>query len=601
MAENKSVASNIWKWGVGFFLLLLLLTGAAALYISAKWKPLLTEKIKEGVYNASHHLYKIDFKNIHLNLLLGSATLDSVTLTPDTAVFEALKKQKQAPTHLFQVKLVELRLSRAGILDAYFKKKLDINAIVLNRPSINMIYNKVAKRPDTVKDERTLYEQISKTLKLIRVRQIKIIDADFDYINGANGHKLNTVKHLNVNIDDFRLDSLSQYDTTRFYYTKDISFELLGYKSLTKDKMYTLKAESIVGSATGKSLMVKGLRMIPMYEELAFSRKYKMQKDRYAIQVSHMAFKGVDFIKLNQEGSLHTRSVQVGPGKVGIFMNRELPPPNFDKGRNYPQMALKRLSFPLHIDTLRLKNIDLAYTEYNPISQKKGTANLENLSGTVLNITNDSLQLSKNHHAIANLSTRIINAANLNVHLDLNLRAKNGDFTCIGHIGAMNMVALNPLSRSLGLVKIEHGKVQKADFNIQGNLQGSKGLVKFYYSSLKVSLLKEGEDGEATKKKGFLSFLANTIIIKDANPTNGKPLRVANVVLQRTPAASFFNLLFKTVFAGIRETIGIGMVPIKSPEKAFAKVEEKQQERREKRQKRKEDRIQKREDKAKSR
>jgi hypothetical protein len=599
MTESKPKLSMVWKWVIGVFLALIIVIGAAAIYLSAKWKPILTEKIKEGVYNASHQLYRIDFKDIHLNLLLGTATLDSVVLMPDSAGYEALKKNKLAPTHVFHVKLDRLALNRAGLWNAYFKKRLDIKSIVLNKPSINMIYRKVPIQPDTV-EQKTLYEMIAATLKSIRIRQVKVIDADFDYINGTGGRKLNTVKNLNINVDDFFLDSLSHLDTTRFYNTKDVSFQLLGYKSLTKDKMYTLKVDTLTGSATGKSIQVKGFRMVPMLSDLAFSRKYKVQKDRYDLNFKSLSFAGVDFVKLNQKGDFHAKSMTLGPAEVAIFMNRELPPPGFDKGRNYPHLALRRLAQPIHIDTLILKKVNVAYTEYNPATQKRGTVNLDNLHGTVRNVTNDSLQLTKNSHAIANLSTRIIKAANIDINIDFNLLSKNGDFRYSGKIGAMNMTALNPLSRNLGLVKIDHGRVQKADFDISANLQGSKGTMRFYYRDLKVTMLKAGEDGGPAKEKGLLSFLANTIIIKDANPSPGEALRTANITLERTPAASFFNLLWKSVFVGIRETVGIGALPVKSPEEAYKKMadqevrEQKQADRKEKREQRKEERREKR-------
>ncbi len=85
---------------------------------------------------------------------------------------------------------------------------------------------------------------------------------------------------------------------------------------------------------------------------------------------------------------------------------------------------------------------------------------LDHLKGTILNVTNDSLMLAKNNHAIANLSTRIIKAATINVRLDFNLTAKDGPFSYSGQIGPMDMTALNPLSRSLGLVNIEEGRVR---------------------------------------------------------------------------------------------------------------------------------------------
>jgi hypothetical protein len=599
MAGKHTGKYKVLKWVGAVLGVIVLLAVGAALYLSAKWKPLVSDKIKEAVYNGSDKLYRLDFKDIHLNLITGSATFDSVSLMPDTAVFRQLKLTRQAPTHLFQVKLAKLRLRHIGIMTAYFQKRIDMTDIILDKPSINMIYNKVPKRPDTVKDERTLYEQISKTLKSIHIKGIKIVDADFDYINGADWQVLNRVKHLNVVVKDILIDSLSGSDTSRLYYTKDIGFSLIGYKSVTKDKMYTLKADTLSGSASDKTITIKGLKMIPMYPDLTFSRKYKTQKDRYDLSFNTIKLRGVDFVRLNQEGSIHAGSATLGPAKVGIFMNRELPPPSFNKGRNYPHIALRRLSLPLLIDTLKISNIDVAYTEYNPITKKRGTVYLDNLKGRVLNVTNDSAGLAKNNHAKAQLSTRIMKAVNLSVNIDFNLTAANGAFSYNGTVGPMDMRDLNPLSEALGLVKIESGKVQKADFNINADLNGSRGKMHFYYTDLKVAMLKEGEAGEKPKKQGLLSFLANNVLIKDANPTKDQPVRVADINFQRTPAASFFNLLWKGVFIGIRETVGIGIVPVKSPEEAHVKIvdkkvektsEQKAQERKEKRQERKEKR-----------
>lgn len=112
--------------------------------------------------------------------------------------------------------------------------------------------------------------------------------------------------------------------------------------------------------------------------------------------------------------------------------------------------------------------------------------------------------------------------------------------------------------------------MQKANFKINANLRRSNGQVVFYYNDLKVNLLKEDEDG-AKKKKGLLSFLANTILIKDENPTKGGEVRTANITFERVPQASFFNLMWKSVFVGIREIVGIGGIPMKDMPKPKGK------------------------------
>ncbi|WP_231458614.1 MULTISPECIES: hypothetical protein [unclassified Pedobacter] len=565
-ARNRN---KIWIWIASIFGGLILILAFAAMFISARWKPLLTDKIKEGVYNGSSHLYKIDFKSINLNVITGSLALRDVTLTPDTVVYDSLKTLKLAPAHIFELQLKKLQITRVGLLTAYFKKRVNVNEILLDKPSINMIFNKVPKKTDTTKVEKSLYEQISKTLKSIQVRSIKIVDANFDYINKSGAKKTkNSIKHLDINVKDFLLDSLSGNDTSRFYYTKDISFKLAGYKSTTKDKMYSMKVDTISGSSATKKVTIKAFKLIPLYPELAFARKYKVQKDRYNLLFEKVEFSGVDFIGLNTDQKLYAKSLNIGPGNVEVFMSRESPPPpGFDKGKNYPHLALKRLNFPINIDTVRLKNVALKYGEFNPASKKTGTVEFKSLNGKILNVTNDSLLLVKNNHALADFSTLLMGSGKLNIKIDFNLTDNNGSFSYSGSLGKFNLQNLNSLSKNLGLVEIESGNVQQINFQAKGNLRSASGTMTMLYNNLKVKLLSDNIDGKGTKEKGLLSFLANTLLVKDENPKKGEQARTASMTNTRINSASFFNLMWKTVFVGIKDIVGIGIVPEKDPVK----------------------------------
>lgn len=595
MIRNEPGKYRILKWIGGILALLILISLSAAIYISVKWKPFLTEKIKTGIYESSQHLYQLKFKDLSLNVLAGTVTMDSVELVPDTAVYNAFKKQQLAPVHIYHIKLARLRLTRIGILTAYFKKRINMNAIILDRPTINMIHHRVPRKPDVPKKERSLYEEISKSLSSIHVRSIKVLNADFNYLDGETNKTLNSVQKLNVSVTDILIDSLSQHDTSRFYYSKNVEFELAGYKSVTKDKMYTIKVDSVYGSASNGSVRVKGVQVIPMYPDLTFSRKYPTQRDRYDLNFNTIQVEGLDFTRMNAEGLVYAKSLHIGPAKVNIFMNRELRPSSANKSQNFPHIALQRLSLPLIVDTLFLKNVDVAYTEYNAIAQKRGTVNIDNLRGKLLNVTNDTLQIRKHPGMVAQLQTRLVKAADLDIRINFDLGARDGAFNYKGQVGSFDMRELNRVAEALGMVEVKSGRVQKLDFDISGNTTGARGTMRMYYSGLQVNLLKEGEEGEPLKKKGLLSFLANELVIKDANPYKGEALRVARIEYVRPPSSSFFSLLWKGVFTGLRETVGIGGFKTKTPQESHKQVLEKKQERAEKRKERQEERQKKRE------
>jgi len=583
MIENPQLR-KILKWtGLTVLTVLVLLTGVSV-YFSKNWKPELEKKITEAVNKGSQGLYQVSVKDLHLNILTGSISADSIWLRPDTVMLNALLDKKVAPTHLFEIRLAKLQLRRLSLLRIWRKKEIDLNDIILNKPSINMTYYAGQHRPQTETKPKSLHELLSGTLHAVRIKAMRIADADFDYISGATGKKLNSVHKLNLTVRDFLLDEHSDDDTTRFYYTKDVRFEIAGYQSPSKDGMYTTKVDSITGSLRKKELEVKNFRMIPKYPELEFSRKLGTQKDRYDLHFKHILFSGIDYLRLNSEGVLHAQSLLLNSGIAKIFMNRELPgDATQDKTKNFPHMALQRLPVATTIDTLKLRQLNVAYTEYNPMAEQKGTIHIDHLKGNVLNVTNDSVSLDKSAVAVALLEADLVKAAHLNIRIDFKLRSPVAGFHYKGHIGPMDMVKLNPLSRALGLVEMESGKISKINFEAEGNRYGAKGKMQMRYTDLKIRLLKVDEDGGAPKKKGFLSFLANNILIKDSNPLPGKELREVKIDFERTPSASFFNLLWKSVFVGLRETVGLGIVPMKSPEQGNKDMQKKLKDRKEKR------------------
>src|SRR4051812_18285511 len=164
MTQKPPRKYKLLKWTGGIVAVLIVILASALLYIGAKWKPFLTKKIKEAVYQSSQHLYKVDFDDIHVNVLSGSVSIDSLKLRPDTAVYNQLKNAKHAPLHIYDLKMARLRLTRIGFFTAYREKRINMNAIILDHASINMIHHKVKPYQDTAKVEKTLYQLISKTL-----------------------------------------------------------------------------------------------------------------------------------------------------------------------------------------------------------------------------------------------------------------------------------------------------------------------------------------------------------------------------------------------------------------------------------------------------
>jgi hypothetical protein len=153
-------------------------------------------------------------------------------------------------------------------------------------------------------------------------------------------------------------------------------------------------------------------------------------------------------------------------------------------------------------------------------------------------------------------TAKFINKAPVDAKLVMLLKDPRGKFFMEGNIGAIDVLSLNVLTQPMGLARMERGSIEKMRFNLTGTDSSSEGKVELLYSGIKVSLLKKDKDENKYNKKGLASLAAN-IIMKKSNPSKGDSARVSDVHFRRILNKSFFNLIWKTIFTGVKETVGI--------------------------------------------
>lgn len=567
----------------------LLFCVAATIFIKYTWKPFVTTKIKEAVSKSTLGLYTVNFSDLDFNILTGNAEFDSLRFEVDTTVLKGLKNKGEAPNHIYNVLIERLSISNIRFSEIYYQKKLHLKAIQIDKPELAILYNDWNTETDSVV-KKTAYEQISGFLKSLKIDNINLNDANVKYTDNSDAKpEITKFKGVFVSVDDLKIDSASQYDKTRFYYTKDVSVRMKGHQFTTKNGLYTISFDDVMASSSVKTLKLSKFRMNPLYPEMEFSRKFQTQQDRYDISFSEILLSDIDFVKLNTQRRLIASKLLINGGKVDVFMNRALPPVVFDKGRNYPHMALKRLKLRTRLDSLVIKSTDISYSEYNPKSEKKGTVTFNRLNATIRNVTNDSLSVAANNWASAKTSARLLNTAAINVNINFNLSSANGEFNFDGTIGKFDMRVLNKLTRNMSLAEIESGTINKAEFKVSGNLRSSTGYIKLFYNNLKVNLLKNDEKSDKLEKKGVISTLANALVIKNDNPGDDGVLRVGKTNAERDNSGSFFNLMWKSIFAGIKESVGVTLSEVDKIEVAPSKREKRKMERQLRREKRREE------------
>jgi len=139
-------------------------------------------------------------------------------------------------------------------------------------------------------------------------------------------------------------------------------------------------------------------------------------------------------------------------------------------------------------------------------------------------------------------------------------------------LGQFDGRILDKLVKPLALVHVQSADISKLQFNVNASNYYGKGQLEFYYTNLNVQLLKKVEGKAELQTQGFISKLANTLIIEDANPDKKGNFRPGPINLARDPKLSFFSFLYKALLDGLKPSVGFDKKTENSVSKAIVKV-----------------------------
>ena len=322
-----------------------------------------------------------------------------------------------------------------------------------------------------------------------------------------------------------------------------------GFSLTTKDKLYKLDVGDFVINNATSQVKVKEMSLKPLLTEVEFVKQSSHQKDQYNLVFNNIILSGVNTKRLLSSQELEVEVASFQP-ILKIFNDRTLAPDSSSKIGKYPHQSLLKLKYPIYIHTLQIKNGTVSYREKALKSQLTGNVFFSNINAMLSNVTNIPERIKKNSLLKLHATASFLGAGDLETDWQFPLNAGNGAFKITGRMSNMNAINLNSIIEPLAMASITGGNIDALAFAIDGIDTKATGDILFLYKNLKMEVLKKGAE-EELKKKDLLSLLANTLIKNEnTNAANNK-----SILYERDITKSFFNLVWKTVFTGAKNTV----------------------------------------------
>ncbi|MBB6499816.1 hypothetical protein [Pedobacter cryoconitis] len=559
MIERTRKTVKALKWVAGIVFLLFVIADAMSWYLSVKLRPVIMKELKELVLNSTDSLYRIEFSKVNTNFLLGNASVSDVRIIPDTNIFNKLIKLKRAPNNIYEVSLKKLTIRNFHPFRIYFDKRLNVGRLLFEHPKVVMINRQFEFNENKPpRPNKSPFEYISKLLQEVSVNTIDLRDVSFQYINrNVPVPEVFAVNKLDITLKDWLIDANSATDPTRLYLLKDVLINLNDYEYATPDSLYKVQMNELSFVASTGKLNIRKFGLVPRYSEMDFGKKLGYSKERYNILLSDISLNGIDLPQYVKKQELVASEMNITNGYVSVFNNNALPSLGIARMGKFPHQLLQLVQAPLTVKKLNLSDVDISYAEYDSDSEQKGRITFEKTSGTILNVTNEEKVKAINPFMLANLSTYMMGQGRLTVDFKFDLNAKNGAFSYKGQLLDMDGGYLNRITKPLGMLKVNSGRVKKLDFNVVADEAKASGNLNFAYKDLSIGLMKKVEGKNRLVKLGLFSMLANSLVIRPDNPDAKGNMIAASLYYQRSPTSSFFSFIWQTLLQGIKYTVGL--------------------------------------------
>ncbi len=474
-------------------------------------------------------------------------------------------KQKRVTIELALPSFSMMHLNLEQLL---FDRDLRIEEIKILQPVITLNHH-----PDTLDKERQGKETISSHPELntpfqsMEIGSVVLTDGVFHYKGGDSDSstRMNLDK-INTTIRGFSYDTThSLKSRSTLFFCDDIDLQTGGYSLLTKDSMNILSIKGLHLSTGNSTLAIDSFSLIPNYSDSMYSRKLGYQTDRMEIVTGTIELERLDFKTLLEEKKLIAGLVYINGLTLDDYRDKRVEFP-FWKRPPMIQQAIRKLSFPVIIDTLLLTNGKVTYWEQT--GAEPGMIFFDRMEVLARNFTTDSMMIAMGAELIADGSTYLMGNAKVGGEFRFPLQSLTDTFYFKGRAGMVDMTLFNPMVSRVAPVRIKSGVVDSVNIHwMRGNGTYANGFLDLYYHGLSIELLKEKKDFWNRTGTDLLQLLVNMAVPQE-NPGYFGIHRSGYIWNRRDDEKGFFNFFWKSLLTGLKSSEGLNS----KEQKAFKKV-----------------------------
>ena len=313
------------------------------------------------------------------------------------------------------------------------------------------------------------------------------------------------------------------------------------------DQNNQFRWDNVAYDRSSKVFSADSFSFKPALSKEAFAASRPFQTDYIQVETGRIEAGPFDINTYLNDTVIQAGSVRVGQLKLDDYRDNRYP---FEAGVRKPLWTelVKKIPVRLSVDSILVKNSEVRYEEINPKQNESVAIPVNRMQVTASPVKNFDLKPgdSLSIHA----SAYILDTIGINLHIRQSYTDSLQGFTLAFNGRSADLRVLNGVLMPLAKAQLRSGLLDTLSINVKANDQLAFGDAEFFYKDIKVLLFKKPDSKGNRKPNKFLSFLANTFVIRNNNSK-----KEYTVFYVRNQDRSSINYLLKILLNGATNTL----------------------------------------------
>lgn len=510
-------------------------------YVSSYYKRLVFAHLPALAAKATDSLYDITVQDIDVNILTRVVTVTGLRMHVNLDKVQRLRAEGRPPRVILDVTVPEASIRGVHWRDLKNERELGCKQVEFFDPEI-----RVQLMPGWGRT-RQIRAGYVPMINRVFAKHIYITNPHFDlrYSYGADGFVWQS-QGGEINAYDWDFHPQRAFDSNRIFAARQVQLHLDNISFSSSEAVYRYFLGSLQFNSRKESLAIRDLRMEPVMPADSLYARLGHRKTIIGLTLPGLKLEGLQWKRLlSREHALFADQLTLDTPQVTCFLNKR-PPPNPDSSVSFfPQHWLKKLRIPLHISQLQVWDGSLDYSEANALTGATGDLSFSYLRGNFFNLSNIPSVLARQPECWMNIRGNFAYRAQFVALARFRLNSPKDAFSCAVRLQDLDAGDIREPVQAFAMADLKSLKLSDARIDIAGNTDSLWGRGAIRYAQLRLRLKKWIAADSIMRSRPLLNFIANNLLLYEANPMPGDSLRYADIDLPRGTYRSFFQFVWK--------------------------------------------------------